>query len=195
MSIERPESRQSIPQDAKLVFKGKLFDVYQWEQTLFDGTKTTFEKIKRLDTVVVFAVQDDGMIILTEQEQPGGLPFVGAAGGRVEQGEDPLSAVKRELLEETGYEADQYIVWDAQQPVGKIDWAVYTFIAHGARKVAEINLDAGEKIQLKLVTFDELIDIALQGNFSEREVVEKFIEAKYNNTKRDALRALFTPNV
>lgn len=195
MPIERPESRQSIPSDAKLVFKGKLFDVYQWEQTLFDGTKTTFEKIKRLDTVVVFAVQDDGMIILTEQEQPGGLPFVGAAGGRVEQGEDPLSAVKRELLEETGYEADEYNVWDAQQPVGKIDWAVYTFIAHGARKVAEINLDAGEKIQLKLVTFDELIDIALQENFSEREVVEKFIEAKYDNTKREALRALFTPKV
>lgn len=32
MNIERPKSNQQMPEDAKLVFKGEVFDVYQWEQ-------------------------------------------------------------------------------------------------------------------------------------------------------------------
>ena len=52
----------------------------QWEQELFDGTMTTFEKLTRPDTVVVFPTLPDGKILLTEQEQPGKEPFVGAAG-------------------------------------------------------------------------------------------------------------------
>ena len=71
MEIKRPKSKQPIPDNAKKVFGGVLFDVYQWEQELFDGTKTIFEKLKRPDTVVVFPVLDDGKILLTEQEQPG----------------------------------------------------------------------------------------------------------------------------
>ena len=70
MNIERPKSNQPIPPDAKKVFSGVLFDVYQWEQKMFDGSVATFEKLKRPDTVVVFPVLPNGRIILTEQEQP-----------------------------------------------------------------------------------------------------------------------------
>jgi len=31
-----------IPKDAKLVFKGKIFDVYQWQQKVYDGTTVTY---------------------------------------------------------------------------------------------------------------------------------------------------------
>jgi hypothetical protein len=90
VKIERPVSRQPIPENAKLAFKGKIFDVYQWEQEMYDGSKTIFEKIKRPDTVVVFPVLDDGTILLTEQEQPGREPFIDAPGGRVDEGEEGL---------------------------------------------------------------------------------------------------------
>src|SRR3989344_4305397 len=110
MKIERPKSKQPLPEHAKRVFKGAVFDVYQWEQELYDGTHKTFEKLKRPDTVVVFPVLDDGKILLTEQEQPGKEPFIGATGGKVEEGEDILEAVKRELLEESGYEAEEFIL-------------------------------------------------------------------------------------
>ena len=149
MKIARPPSKQPIPDDARRVFKGVLFDVYQWEQELYDGTKATFEKLRRPDTVVVFPVMNDGRILLTEQEQPGKAPFVAATGGRVDEGEDVLQAAKRELREESGYEASEFILWDAQQPVSKIDWAVYTFVAKGLKKVADIHLDAGERITLR----------------------------------------------
>src|SRR3990167_5343878 len=143
MEIIRPKSKQPIPDSAKKVFSGVIFDVYQWEQEQFDGTKATFEKLKRPDTVVVFPVLPDGRIILTEQEQPGKEPFIGATGGRGDEGEDILTAAKRELLEESGYEAEKYILWHAEQPVSKIDWAVYVFIAKGLKKVADLDLDGG----------------------------------------------------
>ena len=195
MEIKRPQSKQPIPPHAKRVFKGVMFDVYQWEQEMFDGTKAIFEKLKRPDTVVVFPVLPDGKIILTEQEQPGKAPFVGATGGRVDEGEGILTAAKRELLEESGYEAEEFILWDSQHPTSKIDWVVYTFIAKGLKKVADVHLDAGEKIKLLPVTLDKLIDIATNGhkNFYEKEVIIKFYEAKLNSEKMAELRELFKP--
>ncbi len=195
MDLKRPASKQPIPENAKRVFKGVMFDTYQWEQEMFDGTKTTFEKLKRPDTVVVFPVLPDGKIILTEQEQPGKAPFIGATGGRVDDGEDILSAAKRELLEESGYEAEEYILWDAQHPASKIDWVVYTFIAKGIKKVADLNLDAGEKIKLLPLTLDEVIGVATDKDtyFAEQEIVVKFLEAKFDPKKKKELEELFKP--
>jgi 8-oxo-dGTP pyrophosphatase MutT (NUDIX family) len=194
MEIIRPQSKQPIPGNAKKVFSGVLFDVYQWEQKMFDGSTATFEKLKRPDTVVVFPVMDDGRIILTEQEQPGRTSgFIGAAGGRVDAGEETLAAAKRELLEETGHTAERFIVWDAQQPTSKIEWAVYSLIAKGLKKVSDLKLDAGEKIKLKPVTFDEFINIATTMYFAEKEIVIKIMEAKLDPKKMEALRALFNP--
>lgn len=167
--------------------------MYQWKQEMFDGTTEIFEKLKRPDTVVVYPVLPDGRIILTEQEQPGKEPFIGATGGRVDEGEGILEAAKRELLEESGYKAEKFILWDAQQPIGKIDWAIYTFIAKGLKKVAEINLDAGEKITLKPVTFDEFLETGINNQFAEKAVKSALREAVLNPEKKEELRKLFSP--
>ncbi len=194
MNIERPRSNQEIPNHAKKVFEGVIFDVYQWEQECFDGSKATFERLKRPDTVIVFGVLPDGKIILAEQEQPGRAPYLGAIAGRSEKGEEILEAAKREFLEETGYEAERFELWDAHQPADKIDWAVFTFIAKGLKKVSDQSLDAGEKISLKLVTLPELVDIAAADGFPEGEVRPKFALAKYNPDKMEELRTLFDPS-
>ena len=194
MEIKRPKSKQPIPDYAKKVFSGEIFDVYQWEQELFDGTTAIFEKLKRPDTVVVFPVLPDGRIILTEQEQPGKDAFIGATGGRVDEGEEILETAKRELLEESGYEAEKFILWSAQQPVSKIDWVVYTFIAKGLKRVAEPNLDGGEKIILKPVTFDELLELPDNSLFNEKEVVLELLQARLDEKKKAGLKRLFDPN-
>lgn len=170
MKILRPTSRRTIPLSAKRVFKGKLFDVYQWPQKMFDGSVATFEGLKRTDTVNIFPVSSDGKIILGEQEQPGVKPFIGGFGGRMEDGENPLQAAQRELLEETGYKARKWMLWFASQPVGKIDWAIYTFIAKDLEKINDGNIDVGEKVIVKEFNFDDFIKLSAKEHFRDWEV-------------------------
>lgn len=191
MSTERPLSSQPLPDHAKKVFSGVMFDVYQWEQEMFDGSTATFEKLKRPDTVITFPVTAEGKILLTRQEQPGKAPFIGAAGGRVDLGEDIEAAAWREMREETGCEADELILWKAFQPTSKIEWALFFFIARDARKVAGLSLDAGEKIDVIEVTFDEFLETVLRPDFMEKEIVRDVLEAKLDSEKMADLKRLF----
>lgn len=190
MNIQRPLSKQPLPDTAKRVYRGVIFDVYQWEVDGYDGTKKIFEKLKRPDTVMVIPITEDGKIILTKQEQPGKQPFIGTAGGRVDDGEGVLDAAKRELLEETGYEAKEWVLFDAVQPVSKVEWAVYTFFAKGCKKVAEQNLDGAEKIDLMHINFDEFVQQVLEKDFSDLELKIKFFEAKLDEDRLGEIRKM-----
>ena len=87
-------------------------------------------------------------------------------GGVVEDGEDPAEGAKRELLEETGCTASEFI------EVGKIyanpsfqTNTVYCFLALDAERVTGQNLDDGEDIEVHLVPLDELIAMIKRGEF------------------------------
>ncbi len=96
-----PADAKLLPPQAKRVFEGIIFDVYHWQQQLFDGSYTTFEMLKRPDTIQVLAVRDNQLVIL-EEEQPGHPAFYGVPGGRHDQpAESELDAARRELREET----------------------------------------------------------------------------------------------
>jgi ADP-ribose pyrophosphatase len=165
MSIERPTPKQKRPADARRVFKGILFDAYQWPQEMLDGSTATFEVLKRPDTVEVIPVLDNGNILIVEEEQPGKAPFISFPGGRLDENETPQAAALRELSEETGYTASRVELWEATQPISKIDWAVYTFIARGCKREGEVHLDPGERITVREVTFDQMLELARQGKF------------------------------
>ncbi len=75
--------------------------------------------------------------------------------------------------------------------MSKVEWAVYTFIAKGLKKVSKPSPDAGEKFEELIVDLDELIEVATNKQFSEREVVVRFLEAKYDLEKRKELEELF----
>ncbi len=163
MIVDRPNPKQLRPGNAQKVFKGVLFDTYQWQQRMFDGSLSTFEQLSRPDTTEVMCVLPSGKILVTEEEQPGKPPFLSLPGGRLEPGEDPAAAALRELHEETGYWAKEISLWNAVQPVGKIDWAIFTFIARGVTKEGAAHLDAGEKITVHEMSLDEFLEAARQG--------------------------------
>ena len=151
-----PENAHLIPENAKLVFKGMIFDVYQWEQEMFDGTYETFEMLRRPDASLIIAIDGDS-IVLQDEEQPGGIIEKNRLpGGRIEPGESPLDGAKRELREEIGQEYADWALLEVTQPAIKIEWFVYVYIA--VNKTAEVPTahESGEKIQAKRVTFDEL---------------------------------------
>jgi len=191
MKIERPKSVQPMPENAKLVFKGVIFDTYQWEQEMFDGSKETFEKLKRSDTVATIPITRDGKVILLDEEQPGKAKwFLSVPAGRMEEGEEPMEAAGRELLEETGYEAKEFVLWEASQPVSKVDWAIYLFVAKGCEKVGDAELDAGEKISVRLVGFEEFMDRLENGDPEGVHEILKILRGKIDPAKKEEMRKL-----
>src|SRR3990167_11506494 len=111
----------SIPPQARRVFKGKIFEVYQWEQKMFDHTTETFEMIKRPNTIQI-APTMNGKILTTREQQPGRpVREFGLYGGRGEEGEEPIDTAKRELLEESGMESDHWELWKTYQPFVKAE--------------------------------------------------------------------------
>lgn len=193
MEVPRPQSKTSMPSDAKLVFKGVIFEVFQWQQDMYDGSKATFEKLRRADTVCIIPVLPDGQILLIEEEQPNyRRKSINIPSGRAEPDEDALTSAKRELLEETGYEADEWLLWDAMQPAAKIDWAVFTFVAKGLRKVADKNLDPGEKIELAPVSQEKFLQLAENSDFAGPHIMKDVLTAKADPAKRSELIKLLS---
>ena len=193
MKIDRTYRKPSLPENARLAYEGKLFDVYEWDQKLYDGTTAVFEKIVRSDTVTIFPILDDGRIILIHDSQPHRETILTSPAGRVEPGETPEEAAPRELLEETGYASEKWEPFYTMTPIGKIDWMVYSYIAKGAKKIQEPTPDPGEKIEVELVTFDELIDVVGRGDTYRDDFTQVVLHALADPKKMEELRKKFAP--
>src|SRR5690606_21694766 len=120
-----------IPAHAKCVFRGVIFDVYQWEQELFDGSTTTFEMLKRADSIAVYAIDNHDQIVTIDEEQPNGFRRIGGlpVGSSEDYDESILAAAKREFLEETGLIFKNWRLLTVRQPEVKIEFFVNVFIA------------------------------------------------------------------
>ena len=115
--------------------------------------------------VNVVALTKNNEVVLVKQYRHGICDVLWEfPGGVVEEDEDPIEGAKRELLEETGYTASTFIEVGKLYPNPAFQTnTLYCFLALDAEKVSEQNLDAGEDIEVHLVPFDELIEIAKRG--------------------------------
>lgn len=156
-----------IPKEAKLVYDGIKFRVYQWQQKMFDGTHKTFEGVKRTPSVQVIATHENKIIIL-EEEQPYVGSFVTIPGGMADFDESLENAAKRELKEETGLVTSNWEKFMEFQIGDSIDWKIDYFIARNCKKKFKQKLDRGEKINVTLVNFSEFIKISQQEDFRSR---------------------------
>ncbi|MEK7150608.1 MAG: NUDIX hydrolase [Patescibacteria group bacterium] len=151
-----PKKAKLVPKDAKCVFKGVIYNVYQWEQKVFDGTKKTFEMLKRADTVKIIAIKNN-KIVIVKQEQPFIGSFIDIPGGMHDiNSETELDAAKRELREETGLVCKDWKLLTAMQYHSKIEQMVYHFLAYNVESVIEQKLDSGEKIEVEYLTLEEV---------------------------------------
>ncbi len=183
---------KKIPDNAKKVFEGIIFDVYHWDQEMFDGTIATFEAVKRKDSVTIIAVTEDGNIILNEEEQPGKGTFISLPGGRVDEGESILDAAKRELKEETGFVSNDWQEWFISDPFDykKIEWNVYFYIARNITKSEEQSLDNGEKITTKFVSFDEFLELRNNPRGRNKDIIPILEKAASSEEEKQKLKAL-----
>lgn len=184
------EKKNQLPKNAQRVFQGALFDVYQWNQEMFDGSREVFERVMRPDTAMVIPVVGEKILIIEQRQPDQAASVIGLPGGRVGRGEDPLRAAQRELLEETGYVSDDWVLWNECRPVAKMEWTVYTYIARGSTKRQEPHLDPGEKISPRFISFDEFLALADEPNFYERELIPVLLRARYETSARVELSQL-----
>ena len=181
----------NIPKKAKRVFKGIIFDVYQWKQKMFDGSTEIFEMLKRPETVAVIATQN-GKILINRESQPHYGVRLGFLGGRVDHGEQPLAAAKRELLEEAGLSTNDWELYKVYEPVRKIDWKIYYFLARNCKKIAKPNPDAGEKINIKKVGFNEFVKLFSGKEYGGGEFTADILRLRLEPKKlREFERKLF----
>lgn len=119
------------------------------------------------DAAIVLAVTGNGNFVCFRQTK---YAVDGATlapvGGMLEPGEPPLVAAKRELLEETGYEAPEWIslgsyVLDPNRGVG----TMHLFLALGAKQVAQAESDDLEDQELLLLNRDEVEAALRAGEF------------------------------
>ena len=109
-------------------------------------------------TVCALAITDDGKAIMTKQyRHPIKETLLEIPGGFIDEGETPEQALKRELLEETGYEAsDVYAVGKISANPGVLQSFTYLFLATGSKKTKVQDLDHHEEIEVVLMPVEEV---------------------------------------
>lgn len=117
--------------------------------------------------VNVIARTDDGSFVLVRQYRHGTQrTSFELCAGVVEQGEEPLAAAKRELLEETGYAGGQWCELMTLSPnASTCSNLTHCFVAEGVERVAEQHLDATEDIEIHLRTEQEVLAMMQRGDF------------------------------
>src|SRR5262249_7684957 len=107
------------------------------------------------------ALTPEQQIVLIEEYRHGIArnSFELPCGTPDEQGEDLLVATRRELLEETGYAADEWhALGSTSANTARQNNRVHAFLALDARKVSGQTLDAGEIIRTHLVPWPKFVD-------------------------------------
>jgi ADP-ribose pyrophosphatase len=145
------------------------FTVRRDDVRLPDGTETDFHTVENGASVVVLPFTAEGDVVLVEEwRQAVGRVNRGLPAGNVE-GEEPLAdAARRELAEETGYEAAAVEFLVAHEPSnGLLDATFHYFVAHGCEPTGHQELDDNESIRVTTAAFDELRDAALGGGMRD----------------------------
>lgn len=94
--------------NSELIFDGRVVKLYKDSVELSTGQKTFREVVKHSGGVVILAFKGDKILLVKQFRYPMKEVMLELPAGKLEQGEDPFEAAKRELEEETGYCANKW---------------------------------------------------------------------------------------
>jgi ADP-ribose pyrophosphatase len=156
--------------DSEVDYTCPGFDVQRDDVRLPDGTETDFHFVTEPDSVVILPFTPDGDVVVIEEWRQAvervnrGLP----AGGLEPDDDDLAAAARRELTEETGYEAAGVEHLCSYEPAnGLFSTTFHYFVARGCEPTGDQNLDFNESIRVSETSFADLRDACLSGDLRD----------------------------
>ncbi|MBP5271051.1 MAG: NUDIX hydrolase [Clostridia bacterium] len=180
-----PESEEELRSlgekriDGEKVFDGGMLQVYLDRISLPDGGGSVREYIRHVGAVAIVPLTDDGRVIVERQfRYPIGKVITEIPAGKLDSyGEDRLEAAKRELREETGIEADDWLsMGDFVPAAAYCDERITLFLARGLH-FGERHTDEDEFLNVYAVPFRELLSDVLEGAITDAKTQTALLKA------------------
>ena len=169
---ERTENVQGI-------YNGRAVNFHVDDITLCNGEKATRECVDHPGGVGIIALTDDEYVYMVRQfRYPYKESIYEIPAGKREKGEDPLETGKRELQEECGVVAENYIDLGRIYPSpGYTNEEIYLYAATGLTEV-EQNLDEDEFLQVTKMKLTTLITKIMSGEITDAKTIAAAFKLK-----------------
>lgn len=168
-------------------FKGRIINLRQDTVILPDGNTATREVVEHPGGVCVAALTDnDELLFVRQWRYPYGEETLEIpAGKRDRQDEDPLLCGKRELREETGATAQNFIdLYPLYPTPGYINEVIYCFLATGLT-FGEQDTDEDEFLDVVRIPFERAVDMVLSGEIKDAKTQIAILKVKVLRDKNN----------
>jgi 8-oxo-dGTP pyrophosphatase MutT (NUDIX family) len=165
--------------ETERVYQGSRFAVRRDRVGLADGTVTHREIVEIADAVCIVPVDDDGNILLVRQYRKAvEAALLEVPAGAMEPGETPIACAKRELREETGFDAGSFqALGEFWLAPGYTNELMYAFLATKLRADA-LPADFDERIEVERMSVHEAVEMARSGRMHDAKSIAALLMAE-----------------
>jgi len=159
-------------------FEGRIFNVEVLDVELPDGKKGYRELVNHPGGVGIVALTDDNKILMVRQyRKPIEKDIIEIPAGKLEKGEDPLVCGKRELEEETGYRAKEFVSLGYLYPSpGFANEVTHLYLAWGLEK-GNVNPDEDEYLDILELSVNDIYSAIMKNEINDAKTVIGFFKA------------------
>jgi 8-oxo-dGTP pyrophosphatase MutT (NUDIX family) len=146
-------------------YRSELIELYEDEVIKPNGEPGTYSTVRVKAGVSVLPLDEEGFVYLARDFRYAvGRECIEVVGGAIDEGESREEAARRELKEELGIEAGEFLELGQVDPMTSlIDSPSYLFLAQGRLKHKEKELEAGENIRTLKVKLSKAVELVMQG--------------------------------
>ena len=158
-----------VQTDSQEIYDGVILHVFKDTVSLPNGNPATREVIRHVGAVGVIPINEDGKVIIERQfRYPLDRVVTEIPAGKLDSfTEDRLSAAKRELEEETGYTAKEWISLGDYYPTpAYCDERITLYLARGLA-LGQRHLDEDEFLNFELVPLSDLVEDVMNGRITD----------------------------